>query len=71
MATTLTFTLSDADATRVVSALCAMAGQPVSLANARAYLVGFLANSVTSAENQAARDKAMTAVTTNPPVVVT
>jgi len=71
VATTFTFTLSDADASRVVSALCAMAGQPVSLANARAYLVGFLANSVTSTENQAARANAMKAVTTNPPVVVT
>lgn len=71
MATTLTFTLSDADASRIVSALCAMAGQPVSLDNARAYLIGFLANSVTSTENQGARDKAMKAVTTNPPVVVT
>jgi len=71
VATTLTFTLSDIDTTRVVSALCAMAGQPVTVANARAYLVGFLTNSVTSMENQAARDKAMAAVTTNLPVVVT
>ncbi len=71
MATTFTFTLSDADTTRVVSALCAMAGQPVSVANARAYLVGFLTNSVTSTENEAARTKAMNVVTTNPPVVVT
>ena len=71
MATTFTFTLSDTDTTRVVNALCAMAGQPVSVANARAYLVGFLTNSVTSVENQTARDKAMNAVTTNPTVVVT
>lgn len=70
MATTFTFTLSDADTTRLVGALCAMAGQPVSVVNARAYLVGFLTNSVTSTENHAARDKAMNAVTTNPPVVV-
>lgn len=70
MATTLTFTLSDADTTRVVNALCAMAGQPVSLANARAYLITFLTQSAASVENQTARDKAMKAVTTNPPVVV-
>lgn len=71
MATTVTLTLSDTDATRVVKALCAMAGQPVTLANARAYLVAFVCQSVATTENQAARDKAMSAVTTNPPVSVT
>jgi len=71
VATTLTLTLSDTDATRVVNALCARAGQPASLANARAYLIAFLCQSVATVENQAARDKAMSAVTTNPPVSVT
>lgn len=71
MAITFTFTLSDADATRVVTTLCALAGQPATVANARAYLISFLTQSVTTVETQAARDKAMTQVTTNPPVVVT
>ncbi len=71
MATTISFTLSDADATRVVAALCALAGQPASVANAKAYIAAFLVQSVTSTETQAARDKAMKAVSTNAPVSVT
>lgn len=73
MPTTLTFTLSDADAdaTRTVAALCSLAGKPPTVPNARAYLIAFLSQSVTSVETQAAQAKVMAAVSTNQPVVVT
>ncbi len=70
MPTTLTFTLSDADAARIVVALCSLAGKPPTVLNARTYLIAFLTQTVTSMETQAAQAKAMAVVSTNPPVVV-
>jgi len=67
---TFTFTVADTDLTRVSTALCTAAGLPVSAANTKAVILAYITQTVRSMENAAARDKAMNAVTTNPPVVV-